>query len=380
MTDTRHWKFIQNLRCGLVAACLAVGAVVAPVVAAPAAPAACDPKTVWGFCLNTLPRLACCSEAAVAWSGIVVGQRFPVSGRIHPDSFVPAVQKGLRVIPRDKQAVRVAEVRFPSGRRVALPVDANGTFRGTVTFDEEGAYSLSVGNASMNFDVAYRATPLDATRVEDLFDSHHRMVGQTVVALPFHQPTTLRVRFTDSLGRPGAGRTLAFRAPAGPVVTDAEGVAAIPYTAGGSFGGYELARLYPGLLVQTFHRVRMEGDTLKGLPGGDVQGKGAGDGREPIFPLRDFLAGARPDAFAGPQGQGIHWDAETRTIQMADLSLMVDTGHVLRQGRVVLTVGVENLEGRVHMKLRDLADLFDLTAMAALARDGSLLLSEAALP
>ncbi|MDB4897024.1 MAG: hypothetical protein JWN15_3286, partial [Firmicutes bacterium] len=85
----------------------------------------CNANNVHGMCFDTLPRLYCCSPAFLGWSGIYVGDRFPVSGKIGG---------GIR-----SDSLTMV---YPSGRTASLPVTEGAAFRGDVSFDEEGQYTL----------------------------------------------------------------------------------------------------------------------------------------------------------------------------------------------------------------------------------------------
>lgn len=348
----------------------------------------CDPRTIWGLCLDTLPRLACCSEAAVAWSQIVVGQQFRLGGALDPVNYA---FPGFSGTAPGRQAVNAVDVVFPSGKRLQMSVDGGGRFGGMVTFDEEGVYRLALkalfadGDGPVRpvegiaFDVAYRATPVDVPTAEQLFGPGHAMAGSETLALPADRASSFRVQFTDARGDPAAGRTLAFAVNGGSVATDARGVATLRFDPHGSPFGYKIQRLYPGLVVRTYREARVEGVTLRGLPGGSMEGMPSGG--EIVFPLRDFLAKVYPSRFGDPRNPGIEWDSKDRVVRLGTVHLMADTGQVLlADGSVAFTAAVLMRDGQVYMNVTDLARLFDRVAWASLSPAGTLMLSAAELP
>lgn len=348
---------------------------VATVWPAPGGAGSCDPQTVWGLCVNTLPRLVCCSQAYLGWSQVIVGDTFPLSGRVFRDAGPGQSPPHALVLV------------YPSGREVRLALDPAGSFREVVSFDEEGVYHLYRETAgtgreeipAASFTVAYLATPLATPAVEEVFHGHPALQGNVTVAVPYGQPVAIPVRFTDARGNPVKNRVLAIPGPSGPIMTDADGVATLRFTPEGGLGGYELLRLYPGLVALSYREVAPGPDgRLTGLPGGDVQG--VYDAGRWLFPLRDFLASAYPLRYREVP-DAITWDPEAHAVRLGAVTLMAGTGQVLREnGNVAFRVPPRVIDGRIHLDLPSLARLFDLLAWGTVTPAGNLRIAAPEVP
>lgn len=331
----------------------------------------CQAAGVWGACFETLPKLHCCSAAFLGWSEILVGDSFPVSGRLFQGE------------PRGNAAA--LRITFPSGRSVTLPAGEDGRFMQEVTFDEEGNYSLArvtaEGEVQLgSFQVGYRAEFVDLPTAEALFGSHagrpFGSFGVTMGAVAEGESTTLRIRFTDAAGEPVRSRTLALKLGGQTVTTDEDGVATLAYTADGMEVGYTIDRLYPGLAVLSYRTVTVDEQGLvQGLPGGEVNGF-IQEGRT-YLPLREFLEKAAPLRL-GDLPERIVWNETTRTVEVEGLRIMTDTGMVL--GPSDFRADLQMREGRTYLELGSMVRLLDQLGMASPAGPNSFRLTLADLP
>ncbi|MFO7172622.1 MAG: hypothetical protein DIU70_006615 [Bacillota bacterium] len=344
---------------------------VTSVPVAPSAPVCRPEESASGLCLETLPRLYCCSAAYLGWSQITVGDRLPLAGAVAQDPDAPHPTTALRLV-------------YPSGRTVEIPVGPDGSFHQEIAYDEEGHYRLYRANPDRrwvadlplaSFAVPYRAEVLSHPLEADRFRQPRRP-DLTLAAVPHGPEVRLRVRFTDAAGRPAAGRTLAL-ADGRAIWTDAAGVAEIPFVPRPDGPGYELVRLYPGLGVLTYREIRVgAGGEVQGLPGGPVRGVRVGDTW--VFPLREFLVRAAPALV--PSGQELAWEERTRSVRFGDTRLQLDTG-VFLGPEAVFRVRPHLVDGRVHLSLGDLARLLQAWgAWAEVEADGTLRLAAPALP
>lgn len=331
----------------------------------PASTGGCKIDTYWGICFNTLPKLHCCSGAFLGWSEIVVGDSFPMAGRLEQED-------------RYELPATALWITFPSGRKAQIPVDSSGRFAAMVTFDEEGLYRLyrvsgEKLEAIAEFEVPYRAELLNAPAVESVFGQHHYRSGVTMAVVEHGAPTELQVRFTDARGEPVRSRTLELGRG---ITTDEDGVARLVYDPDAYGEPYSIARLYPGLGVLTYRTVTIDASgTAHGLPTGDVAGF-VQDGRV-YLPLRQFLEKAHPYLF-GDQSDMIRWNAEAHTVEIPGISIMVDTGMVL--GRGDFRADVQLRDGTTYMELDSLIQLLDRLGMARRTGEYEFLLSFAQEP
>lgn len=341
----------------------------------------CDPATsVYGLCLDSGPKLYCCSAGYLGWSQIVVGTELPLKGRVRLKEGAPPPPALL--------------LTYPSGREERIPVAPDGAFDRTVSFSDEGIYHLQqtatdsgtqASAPDISFWVAYRVDPMDAPTVQSVFGQHHKdMQENRIVAVPRGQPAQFRVRFVDAAGRPARSRTLGTKAHAsGEIVTDDDGVASITFEPSRSLDRYDLQPLYPGLAVLSYTVVE-GGDSgnLIGLPGEPLQGiKEAGAW---YYPLGAFLQRAYPLRFA----DGIR--AEGPSIELAtDYGLVTLTpsggdrtaGQVRdREGRVLYEVSMINRQDGPWLDVASLARLMDTLAWGHLTEDGRLLVAAPEIP
>lgn len=308
----------------------------------------CEDSDYWGLCFDTLPKLVCCTAAFLGWSEIVVGDTFPVSGRVAQGPGQPHTA-AIRII-------------FPSGKEVSIPVGADGTFHQVVSFDEEGAYRVAWGTGPettehVRFTVAYRTELIGLPTVEAQFGQQHARAGVTMAALPQEEPTTLRIRFTDAKGRPVRSRTLTLGRG---YTTDADGVATVSYDPKASQQEYAMESLYPGLGLVVYRTATIDSDgAVRGLPGGQPTARQI-DGAW-YLPLRGFLEAASPLRFAISH-EGILYDERTRTVSVEGLRIMLETGMVL--GRPDFRANLKVIDGRTYMDLDSLLRLADQLGMA----------------
>jgi len=325
----------------------------------------CTIDAYWGVCFDTLPKLHCCSAAFLGWSEIVVGDSFPVAGRMKQDySF--------------KQPADALWITFPSGRKAQIPVESSGRFSGMVTFDEEGLYRLyRVSGDDLDafgeFEVPYRAEFLNAPTVESVFGQHHSRSGVTMAVVEHGAPTELQVRFTDARGEPVRSRTLALSRG---ITTDEDGIAVLTYDPTEYEAPYIISRLYPGLGMMTYRTVTIdESGTAHGLPEGDVAG--FVEAGRIYLPLDQFLEKAHPSLFGGG-GEVIRWNEEARTLAILDTNIMADTGMVLGKGDY--RADLQFREGTAYIELDSLIQLLDRLGMARRTGEYEFLLSFAQEP
>ncbi len=307
----------------------------------------CKAEGFPGYCLETLPKLHCCSAAFLGWSEIVVGDSFPVAGQVARIEGEPSVT-GLRI-------------EYPSGQTVSLPVGADGRFREMVAFSEEGAYRLFqiTGDRTIemgSFDVAYRAELVEGMLVESQFGAQHGRNALTTAMILADQPAALRVRFTNAQGEPVRSQTLALGFGEQRFTTDAEGMATITYDPGEK-SDYQIERLYPGLALISYREISVDGlGRVSGLPGGEVTAVRE-NGRW-YFPLKAFLEAASPMRFRDQ----VTWNGETRTVRVDGISIMIDTGLVL--GYPDFRSDLWVLNGSTYMEMHSLIRLMDQLGMA----------------
>lgn len=330
-------------------------------------PLACRETNIWGVCFDTLPKLHCCSAAFLGWSQIVVGDRFPVAG---------TMMQG-----EPYESATALQITFPSGRTERIPVRPDGRFSGVVTFDEEGYYVLArVSGDSVegfgDFQVGYRAELLEVPTVEAQFGQHHSRSGVTMGAVEAGRPAELQIRFTDAAGEPVRNRTLAIGRGEQRYTTDADGIARVTYTPYDEGSGYAIERLYPGLGILTYRTVTVDDEGVAhGLPGGPVAGFRQGD--RTYLPLRAFLEKADPLRFDPELGQ-ILWNEEARSVWVAGLSIMIDTGLVT--GRNDFRADLQVVDGTTYLELDSLIRLMDILGAARRTGESGFILTMAQEP
>lgn len=326
--------------------------------AVPAAPqTGCTPSPVYGgVCYETLPKLSCCSAAYLGWSQILVGDRFPLTGR---------VEGRTGQLP----------LTFPSGKVVPIALSADGSFSQFVTFDEEGTYRLG---DTQPFRVAYQSRLLAGETEETLFG--RTIAGYQVAAVPVGEQAKIAVRFSDSAGNPVKNQSLKLGRLAA-ITTDGDGRAEISYEAAGALGGYDLEPLYPGLAVLSYRTLAVDtAGRLTGLPGGEL--KGVNQNGQWYFPLRDFLKQAQPDRFQSPDSPWLKWNGAARAAQIGQVTLQVDTGSVMNEHQDVLfRLAVSTDSGRTLLSLEALARLYnEALGWAAYGADGRVRLADPQVP
>lgn len=343
---------------------------------------------VTGFDFEGLPKIYCCSSAFLGWSEIIAGSELPLKGRIVINPNDPA--------QRPVQSLRLA---FPSGKARSIPVAANGSFNQTVRFDEEGYYRVTrvTGDApgdnpdsGVSFAVAYRFDTLDTPTVQNVFGPQHQeMQVKKMVAVPQGQPTQLRIRFTDAAGNPVRHRPLmAFAVnpddeDAKLPVTDANGVAVITFTPRPVREGYDLAPIYPGLVVLSYNTLEVGKDgRLTGLASGPLDG--IQENGQWYYPLGEFVTRAFMNSQVDQSGDFLELSSDYGSYRLAmseTTGPTASTGDVLNpDGKVVLHVNLISRANSVWVTLPDLARVFDLIAWGVLTPDGKLLVAAPFIP
>lgn len=335
----------------------------------------CDAANVFFECFSQGPFLIQGSPAAEEWSHLIVGETIDLTGA------VPMYSNG-------KPSYQEVYMRSPSGKTVLFPVDAQGGFSGTYTFAEQGIYTTGGGTWSDSgpgnpFWVVYKPEPPQASLLSSVFPASLRSWPDiTVVAVPFGQTGTLRVRFVNAQGDPASNVSLdsGFGTP---LQTDAQGYASVPYDTTKTIG-WPQDRVYGSLFLQTVLRLTVEGDRLRGLwvqtpfpawspvtvPVRVVDGV-------PFADAEDFLgAFASVSAKDGTLtlqtgGQTVRIDGQTGGVNVAPSG-----SSAASQVPETFRVAAMSVDGRLYLSLADLSKIVNLFAWAQIEADGSMLVAE----
>ncbi len=138
---------------------------------------------------DSVPHIACCSAAAIAYSNIFYGETCIVSGKTSLKSF--------DLVFPSKKKVHFETEKITDSKKESY----NRNFSKTVTFDEVGLYSiLSNGEQEYSFEVCYKAKILPPTPViEDIIPNFY---VKNAIAVPTGKEVTARLLITDAKKNP----------------------------------------------------------------------------------------------------------------------------------------------------------------------------------
>jgi hypothetical protein len=142
------------------------------------------PSPLGPILFDSVPHIACCSAAAIAYSNIFYGETLTISGLTTLESFD-------FIFPSEKK-VRFDTEKASSGER---------KFSKVVTFDELGIYKIiSNGEVEYSFEVCYKAKILPETPIlEELFLNYG---VKNAIAVLVGQEVTAKFLITDAKGNP----------------------------------------------------------------------------------------------------------------------------------------------------------------------------------
>ncbi len=138
---------------------------------------------VGNIAFDTVPHIACCSAAAIAYSNIFYGGTYTVSGVTSLNSF---------------------DIVFPSGKKVHFDTKVASVerrrFSKDVTFNEIGVYKVVSKSGQENaFEVCYKPTILSPTpQMNDIFVDGDK----NAIAVPVGSEVDAKVLITDVKGNP----------------------------------------------------------------------------------------------------------------------------------------------------------------------------------
>jgi len=199
---------------------------------------------------DSVPYIACCSAAAIAYSNIFYGETRTISGLTTLESF---------------------DLVFPSRKKVHFNIekekvsDYAGKFSKVVTFDELGGYEIiSNGEHEYSFEVCYRVKILPGTPVlEEIFPDYG---VKNAIAVPVGKEVEAKLLITDAKGDPIKNTSLGVY----DLKTDKDGIA--KFKAGVVRNGcehcYEIyvngkpasVRMYANILVWGYDTARFTKD------------------------------------------------------------------------------------------------------------------------
>lgn len=336
----------------------------------------CDARdSVFGFCISTVPALYQGSPAAEEWSHVVVGETAVVRGAI------PVYTSGKPSFPD-------VFIKSPSGAVTRLPVGPHGGYSQSYTFSEQGEYAIGQGTWSAEipgvpFVVAYAPKPPPGLLLSHVFPSSLQSWPDiTVIAVPFGQTGSVRVRFLDALGHPAKNVQLWGTK----IQTDSGGVATIHYDT--TQKTWPLTPVYPDLFLQTVLHVSIAGGRVTGLwpqqyqptpiPVRTIRANGVW-----MADVADFLenVGLGLPTQSGSvltfvSGETIRLDTKSGQITVSPPPLAGSE----RQPQGPITVHPIVRGGQVYLSLSDMAKIVNLAAWAQPQPDGSLLLTEDSAP
>lgn len=350
-------------------------------------------------CFDTPPKIQCCSLAAVAWSQIVVGESFVMSGQARMGSGVHAL-KSIRLVK-------------PSGATIDFPLDANGRFHDRVSFDETGKYRIvdPDGADLESFWVPYRADTVGGTTFRQMFGQDPPWGGlQLLLMVPAGETSTLRLRLTDADGVPAANASIPWGNRT-PLKTDGDGVVSIPYDdAQADFAlSYSFGAIYEGVFVLGYRTLQLRDGALVGFPSGAALRGTRFDGKL-LFPVGEFLSDVTKDTILQTDPAGACaandarlpcWDGEDRLLVLSvpgssngtgpplpgfviqpDVGQMWTYYSVLGTHEVVATFDAAEKDGVVYADLNGLAEALNALpgGHAAVAPDGDLVVTAFQLP
>jgi len=142
------------------------------------------PSPLGPILFDSVPHIACCSAAAIAYSNIFYGETHTISGTTTLESF--------DLFFPSKKKVRFDTEKVSSGER---------KFSKVVTFDELGIYKIiSNGEVEYSFEVCYKAKILSETLIlEELFPNYG---VKNAIAVLVGKEVTAKLLITDAKGNP----------------------------------------------------------------------------------------------------------------------------------------------------------------------------------
>lgn len=142
------------------------------------------PSPLGPILFDSVPHIACCSAAAIAYSNIFYGETHTISGTTTLESF--------DLFFPSKKKVRFDTEKVSSGER---------KFSKVVTFDELGIYKIiSNGEVEYSFEVCYKAKILSETLIlEELFPNYG---VKNAIAVLVGKEVTAKLLIIDAKGNP----------------------------------------------------------------------------------------------------------------------------------------------------------------------------------
>lgn len=343
------------------------------------------------MCLSSsLPELWCCSAAYDHWSGIIAGSRVELKGAVQVDPST-----GEPIAPD-------VVVMDPYGKKVLIPVSADGAFSQGVAFPTVGEYQLGVlydgkPTEMVPFNVAWDyVIPQDVPTVSSLFPGSVRSwpADDVFLAVPAGRKSTVTIQAVNAQGIPQSGAVFGYDGP----TTDADGNATftISWPPGTAYSPPDAVA--PNLYAQSYVDITAGAGGLTGFP--TSPGKGAPSVRQitrggtTSYDAVDFLLAMNDGFTTQGSAPSLVWDAASGTLTINDQGAGTAARLVAASGEVDVGVWQDNAwtwkpfhttsptvtGGQVYLSVADLVALVNAFAWAAPDGKGGLLLSDTYIP